>query len=189
MTALPKFISSTLLRRPNTTLLAATRFLTPEISTSFFHLPKHDTSLVIPVKIDLFSQYDAVGTVRGLLLAGVTHINAVVFEGGSGTGVRGGGSWANGVNGRVNRDVGRDAEYEEGLRRLFGQVRMFLGGSRFVFLRKESGMDVEGVREVVMTEVGDVASFFQVDVPDGEGEEWTATERILQLMDHNEQGW
>ncbi|ODM21556.1 hypothetical protein SI65_02400 [Aspergillus cristatus] len=162
MTALPKSLSSTLLRRPNTTLLAATRYLTPEISTSFFHLPKHDTSLVIPVKIDLFSQYDAVGAVRGLLLAGVTHVDAVVFEGGSGRGVWGGGSCANGVNGRVNGELGREAEYEEGLRRLFGQVRMFLGGSRVVFLGKGSGMDVEGVREVVMTEVGDVASFFHV---------------------------
>ncbi|OJJ84773.1 uncharacterized protein ASPGLDRAFT_1471639 [Aspergillus glaucus CBS 516.65] len=180
--ALPKSLYETLLRRANTTLLAATRYLTPEVSSSFFHLPKHDSSLVIPVKIDLLLRYDAAGAVRGFLFAGVTHVDAVVLQGGRGV-WRGGscGSCGNGVSGGVNGDVGKEGEYEEGLRRLFRQVRMFLERSRVVLLG--SGTDVPGVRDVVMTEVGDVASFIHAsDIPDGDGPE-SATDKVLQLID------
>jgi len=162
MVALPKSLSSALLLRPNTTLLAATRYLTPDISTSFFHLPRHDTSLVIPVQINLFSQYDAAGAVRGLHFAGVTHVDAVVFGGGRDVWSCGDReSGVNGVNG-INGEMDGGREYEEGLRRLLGQVRMFLRGSRVVVLGEGEGMGVSGVREMVMAEVGDVASFFHV---------------------------
>lgn len=155
ITALPKSLSETLLRRPNTTLLAATRYLTPEISSSFFHLPKHDSSLVIPVKINLFAQDDAAGAVRGLLLAGVTHVDAVVLRGGDTPGING----VNGI-GAGSGDSGEERGYEDGLRRLLEQVRMFLEWSRVVVFG--GGTDVSGVRDVVMTEVGDVASFVHV---------------------------
>lgn len=110
---------------------------------------------MIPVKIDLLLRYDAAGAVRGFLFAGVTHVDAVMLQGGRG--IWSCGSCGNGVNGSVNGDVGREGEYEEGLRRLFRQVRMFLERSRVVLLG--SGTDVSGVRDVVMTEVGDIASF------------------------------
>lgn len=114
---------------------------------------------MIPVKIDLFEQYDAAGAVRGLLFAGVTHVDGVVLHGGR-EGWRGGDcGTANGINGTWIGNVGREGEYKEGLKRLFGQVRMFLGGSRIVLLESGSGTHVSGVRNLVMTEVGDVASF------------------------------
>lgn len=36
---------------------------------------------MIPVKIDIFSEYDAAGTVRGLLFAGVVGVDTVVISG------------------------------------------------------------------------------------------------------------
>ena len=143
--ALPITLARDLLGRPNTTLIAAIPQLTPDLSNSLYSLPKHATSTVIPAKIDLGSQYDAVGIVRVLTFSGVTRVDAVV------------------VSDYHATTAGSSGQYADGVLNVFRQFRTLLAEeARFAILGRGSGCPEGGKSMIdsIVAEDGGVIPFF-----------------------------
>lgn len=156
-----KSLSRHLLSHPHTTLIAATRHLTPSTSGTLRDLPKHDTCVVIPVKIDLYSRYDAAGVVRGLHFAGVGRVDGIVVAAGGGADGGAGADRVNGVNGVNSVNGSGNGEYVDGVVMLLRHFRVLLSEEAKVVVlgRGGSGREVWRRTEVVSGEGGDLIPF------------------------------
>lgn len=118
---------------------------------------------MIPVKIDLYSRYDAAGVVRGLHFAGVGRVDGVIVAAGDGAGgLCEGVNGVNGVDGVCGSgSVSGNGEYVDGVVRLLRHFRVLLSEEAKVVVLGAGGRqaDVERVMEVVLGQRGNLIPF------------------------------